>query len=223
MPTQLLNDDGTASMATMIMCSHHAFRRDVACFARALASFDASSVSGAEALRDEWTKFRAGLHGHHTVEDTAIFPDLRSKDPSIAGALDELDAQHRAIDPLLVRGDELFANVVAHVYAARTLIDSLQALLDAHLELEERTMIPHLRGAKEFGAPMTDDMLPIYAEGFAWSAAGIAEDVIAKVFAMLPPALAAKLPAARVAFEQRCRNAWGYAHAGASVTSVPAA
>ncbi len=25
----LLNDDGTASMATMLMLSHHAFRRDI--------------------------------------------------------------------------------------------------------------------------------------------------------------------------------------------------
>ena len=220
MPTQLLNDDQTASMATLIMCSHHAFRRDIACFARALASFDATR---AEALRDEWAKFRAALHGHHTVEDTAIFPDLRGKDASIAGALDELEAQHRAIDPLLARGDELFANLVAHVYAARTVIDSLATLLDAHLELEERTVIPHLRSAKEFLAPMTDDMIPLYADGFAWSSGGIADAVLAKVFAMLPPALAAKIPAARVAFDERSRRVWGYTHAGASVTSVPTA
>lgn len=65
MPTKLLNDDGTASMATMLMCSHHAFRRDVACLAKALT-------------------------------------DVRH---------DKLDAHHRAIDPLLDRGDELFANL----------------------------------------------------------------------------------------------------------------
>lgn len=220
MPTALLNDDGTASMATMIMCSHHAFRRDVACFAKALASFDATR---AEALRDEWTKFRAALHGHHTVEDTAIFPDLRGKHASIAGALDELEAQHRAIDPLLGRGDELFANIVAHVYTARPVIDSLAKLLDDHLELEERTVIPHLRGAREFLAPMTDDMIPLYAEGFAWSGGGIADDVLAKVFAMLPPALAQRIPAAREAFAERSRRVWGYSHAGASRTSVPTA
>jgi len=220
MPTQLLNDDGTASMATMIMCSHHAFRRDVACFAKALASFDAPR---AEALREEWTKFRAALHGHHTVEDTAIFPDLRGKDPSLAGALDELEAQHKAIDPLLVRGDELFGNIIVHVYAARDVVKSLAQLLDEHLELEERTVIPHLRGAKEFLAPITDDMLAIYAEGFAWSAAGISDDVLAKVFAMLPPALAQRIPAAREAFAERSRRVWGYAHAGASLTSVPTA
>src|SRR3954453_16117366 len=82
MPTQLLNDDGTASMATMIMCSHHAFRRDIASFARALApTGDSARYS---AVADEWRNFRAALHGYHEVEDTAMFPSLRTEHPEIA-------------------------------------------------------------------------------------------------------------------------------------------
>src|SRR6187551_1119301 len=101
MSTKLLNDDGTASMATMLMSSHHAFRRDVACFAKALADGDRP----ADALAEEWTRFRGALHGHHTIEDTTMFPDFRAKHPEIAAALDKLEAHHRAIDPLLERGD----------------------------------------------------------------------------------------------------------------------
>ena len=35
-PPNLLNDDGTASMATMLLLLHHAFRRDIARFGEAL-------------------------------------------------------------------------------------------------------------------------------------------------------------------------------------------
>ena len=111
MATPLLNDDGTASMATMIMSSHHAFRRDLACFARALAEPKLDTIE----LQDEWTKFRAGLHGHHTVEDTGIFPDLRDRVPELAAAIDELDGHHRAIDPLLARGDAVFADLAGQL------------------------------------------------------------------------------------------------------------
>jgi len=34
--TNLLNEDGSASMATALLMSHHAFRRDIARFAGAL-------------------------------------------------------------------------------------------------------------------------------------------------------------------------------------------
>lgn len=218
MPTNLLNDDGTASMATMLMCSHHAFRRDVACFAIALAD----PARTTDALSEEWTKFRGALHGHHTVEDTALFPDLRAKQPSLAVAIDKLDAHHRAIDPLLERGDQLFAKLATERAAARDLIVTLAALLDEHLDAEEQAIITHLRGAKEFPLPPTDEVIAMYADGFAWSSAGISPAVLDKVFAMLPPALAAAIPAARVTFDERSRRVWGHVHTGASVTSVPA-
>ena len=217
MPTNLLNDDGTASMATLIMCSHHAFRRDVRCFATALAAFDPARAT---VLRAEWAHLREALHGHHTVEDTSMFPDLRSKDPSIASIIDQLEAHHHAIDPLLDRGDVLFASLTTNVAAARALVASLATLLDEHLELEERTITPHLRSAKTFPS-LPEDALAGYADGFAWSAAGISESVLTQVFAMLPSGLTSRLPAARDAFADRCRSVWGRTLDGASTTSVP--
>jgi len=217
MATRLLNDDGTASMATLLMTSHHAFRRDIACFSRAL------SGSGDDAsLAATWKLFRDSLHGHHTQEDTVIFPDLRSKHPEIAAPLDKLTSQHHQIDPLLERCDQLFGGLGTQRTAVRAVVDALAALLDEHLALEEDTIVPYLRVIKEFPAPPSDDLLALYADGFAWSLAGIAESVAAQVQAILPAALVAKLPAARTAFAQRCREVWGYAHEGASETSVPA-
>jgi hypothetical protein len=215
-PTNLLNDDGTASMATMIMSSHHAFRRDAACFAKALAG-----PSPSRALAQEWKRYREGLHHHHTIEDTAMFPDLRGKHPELGAAIDQLDAHHRAIDPLLDAGDRLFAELETQVPAARDLIATLERLLDEHLEAEERAIIPHMRGDTTFPLPPTDDVIAMYAEGFAWSLAGLAPAVRDQLFVMLPPALVAKIPAARTAFDQRCRDVWGYAHTDTSMTSVP--
>ncbi|HEY5923257.1 MAG TPA: hemerythrin domain-containing protein [Kofleriaceae bacterium] len=218
MATQLLNDDGTASMATMMMSSHFAFRRDLACFA---SSLTADRVN-AEALSAEWTTYRGSLHGHHSVEDANVFPDLRARHPELAGAIDELDAHHRAIDPLLERGDRVFADLAANLGEARDLIGELQRLLAEHLDAEEAVVIPHLRAAKEFPVPPSDDVLAMYADGFAWSCAGIAPSVFSQICAILPPALVAKLPAARDAFDARCLRVWGRVHVDESVTSAPA-
>lgn len=217
MPTQLLNDDGTASVATMIMTSHQAFRRDAACFARALADGPRTAeVAG------EWTTFRQGLHHHHTVEDNSMFPDLRTNHPELAAAIDQLGAQHHAIDPLLDRGDALFADLAVHREEARVLIAELIRLLHEHLELEEATVIPFLREAKQFPVPPDDEAATtMYAQGFAWSTAGIAAPVLDQVLALLPSSLVEKFPAARAEFEARCRRVWGYTHEGATVTSVP--
>src|SRR5213076_1808106 len=136
----------------------------------------------ADALAVEWTNFRAALHGHHTVEDTAMFPDLRAKHPELAATLDELDRHHRAIDPLLARGDELFASLATQRAAAGDLIATLSALLAKHLDLEEPTITSHLRGAKQFPIPPNDEMLAMYADGFAWSSGGVAEAVLDQVF-----------------------------------------
>lgn len=206
MPTDLLDDRGAASMATAMMSSHHAFRRDLRCFAEALTARDPSR---ADAVAEEWAKYRGALHGHHTVEDTAMFPDLRARLPEHAADFDVLDAHHRAIDPLLDHPLSL------------ELVRELQRVLDEHLELEERVVIPHLRDAREFPPPPTEEALAMYADGFAWSTAGLAPSVQQALDAMLPPALVARLPQARAAFDERCVRVWGRPHAGASTTSVP--
>lgn len=218
MATQLLNDDGTASMATMIMSSHHAFRRDIAAFARALSAFDPSR---AEALSEAWTSFRGALHAHHTVEDTSMFPDMRAQHPELGAAIDELDGQHRAIDPLLERGDEAFAKLTEHTDGAREVVAAIAGLLATHLDAEEAAIIPHLRGAKQFPPLPDESAVAAYAQGFAWSMAGLSRTVCEQICAMLPPALVAQLPAASEAFDARCRSLWGYAHTGSSDTSVP--
>lgn len=199
---QLLNDDGSASMATALMMSHHGFRRDLERFAKALDHLDPSRV---DALREEWQRFHLTLHGHHEAEDNGVFPSVIDK---VRATVERLSADHRQIDPLLARGDAAF-EALPRTEDALAVIRELRALLAPHLDLEEREIIPFLRGAKEFPAPESEEMAKMYAEGFSWAMDGIALEVLDRVLEMLPPSLRARIPAARAAFEERCSRVWG--------------
>lgn len=217
----LLNDDGTASMATMLLMSHHAFRRDILRFIRAVSQIKAGDVSRVEAVREEWDKsYRMALHGHHTMEDANIFPDIRSKRPDLGAALDRLTEQHHLIDPVLEGGDRAFADLT-HPEKAEALLKELETLIHEHLEFEEAEITPALRDSKEFPVPADDAVAEMYAQGFSWSMQGIAPDVLDQVRKLLPDILLAKLPAAQAAFEVRSKSSWGTYAVGAAVTPIP--
>jgi iron-sulfur cluster repair protein YtfE (RIC family) len=219
-PPNLLNDDGTASIATAIMMSHHGFRRDLARFTIALERVESGDGSKLEALREEWGRFKATLHGHHQAEDAGVFPNLKSQQAALTAVIDRLSADHRRIDPLLARGDDAFAQL-PETGAAMAVVSELKTLLDAHLATEEAEVFPYLRDAKQFPPPANDAEAAMYAEGFAWASHGVCPQVLEQVNAMLPEILRSKLPAARAAFDARCEKVWGSARAGASTTSVP--
>lgn len=219
--TKLLNDDGAASMATLLMMSHHAFRRDIARFALALEQLTDDAADKIAALQEEWRFYRGALHGHHTIEDTQIFPHLKAEHESLGSVIDRLSADHRCIEPLLEHGDSLFADLPKVRAEAVELAVKLAELLDKHLELEEAEVVSYLRKAKEFPSPANDDEAVMYAQGFSWSMHGIAPEVLSQVVAMLPENLTSRLPDACKAFAARCVRVWGSASAGASYTSVP--
>lgn len=220
-PPHLLNADGTASMATMLLMSHHAFRRDIARLIQAVAQIKAGDNSRVSAVREEWEKsYRQALHGHHTMEDTRIFPDIKSKHPELATALGTLTEQHHLIDPILERGDAAFADL-ASPEKAEAVLNELKALLDQHLTFEEAEITPSLREGKEFPLPADENMAAMYAEGFAWSMQGIAPAVLTEVKKMLPEILIVKLPAAQKAFDEKSRRVWGEITIGLATTSIP--
>jgi hemerythrin-like domain-containing protein len=220
--TQLLNDDGSASMATAFMMSHHCFRRDIALFKRALAQ-DARlhEAPRIEALQEEWKGFHAKLHGHHQVEDNGIFPGIKAQHAELGSVIAELVADHQRLDPLLEAGERAFAKLPATAEAA-AIVAEMAALLDKHLGLEEQKVVPLLRGASAFPAPASDAEAEMYAEGFAWACHGIASEVLEQVYKMLPASVTSRLPAARIVFARKFDALWGATvGGGASTTSVP--
>jgi hypothetical protein len=220
-PPNLLNDDGSASMATMLLLSHHAFRRDIARLIGAVTKIEAHDVSHAAAVRGEWdTSYRQALHGHHMMEDANIFPDIKRRRPDLAPAIETLTEQHHMIDPMLEKGDAAFADL-AHPEHAEAVLHELKTLLDRHLTFEEANITSALRDLKEFPVPADDAMAAMYAQGFAWSMQGISPEVLDRVKEMLPEILLAKLPAALSEFEARSARVWGTYTVGAATTSVP--
>lgn len=219
-PPNLLNEDGTASMATAILMSHHAFRRDIARFGKALSNVAKGDASRVDGLREEWIHYRGALHGHHEIEDTSIFPSIKEEAPELVSVIEGLSADHRRIDPLLERGDRAFTEL-PKADAAIEVVAELARLLDSHLSTEEATVVPFLRGARDFPAPPSEEVLAMYAQGFAWASHGVAPEVLKELDAMLPSAVTSRLPAARVAFQARCDRVWGPLAPLASCTSVP--
>lgn len=219
-PPNLLNDDGSASIATALLMSHHGLRRDIARFAIALENMARGDASKVEALREEWRNYRGTLHGHHEAEDAGVFPGVRSRHVAVGTIIDRLVAEHRRIDPLLERGDRAF-EALPEIGEARAVIGELAELLDAHLALEEAEIVPYLRDAKVFPPPATDAEADLYAMGFAWSSQGVSPEVLRKVYEMLPENLTSRLPAARNEFDARCARVWGATSPTASRTSLP--
>ena len=217
----LLNDDGTASMATAFLTSHHGLRRDIRQFAGALGRVLGGNTSTVEPLRAEWKHYRDTLHGHHMMEDTVLFPSLKEQHPELAAVIDGHTADHRKIDTKVEDGDRAFAELATQVRPAVRVVGSLGGLLHSHLETEETHIVPFIREAKAFPPPANEAELEMYAQGFAWSSHGIAQDVLDKIDELLTPELRAKLPAARAAFAKRCEAVWGTSMAGAARTPIP--
>ncbi|HYG68694.1 MAG TPA: hemerythrin domain-containing protein [Anaeromyxobacteraceae bacterium] len=220
----LLGADGAASVATMFMMAHHGFRRDLAQFRAALPRLAGDHAARASAIAEEWTFFRGALHAHHEMEDKGLFPQLAGRDASLGPVIAQLGTQHRLIDPMLERGDALFARLddAAAREGARALVAEMSALLDGHLALEEERIVPSLRALKTLPMPVaTDEMAAQMSQGLAWSSHGVAPDVVSAVFALLPESVTTRLPAERAAYAARCERAWGSANAGASRTAVP--
>jgi hemerythrin-like domain-containing protein len=81
------------------------------------------------------------LHHHHTFEDDTIWPTLLTRVPAAAPDLDELEAEHSRIDPLLVAAGDTSRPLPERA----PLLAELHALLNAHLDREEATAVPLIR------------------------------------------------------------------------------
>jgi hypothetical protein len=83
------------------------------------------------------------VHGHHRLEDVALFPALRRAEPDLGPIVDRLEGDHRRVAEQL---DELEAAVAGDDRERVVLaLDELAAHLLAHLELEEESIGPALR------------------------------------------------------------------------------
>lgn len=98
-------------------------------------------------LRQHCLAFCEGLTHHHRGEDAAIFPALARSHPELAGALDLLGEQHRAIGRIKEELVALLAGIeVEEPERLRAEVDRMAAELEAHLAYEEAELLPALAG-----------------------------------------------------------------------------
>jgi hemerythrin HHE cation binding domain-containing protein len=174
----------------MMYAVHDAFRREAGRLAAA-----ADRGGDLRAFRAAWKSFTYYLTIHHTAEDKALWPPVRRKvgaDAAKAALLDEMEAEHAALDPLM-------ASVEAHLAsgdrdALRGAVAELGTVLDAHLRNEELK-----------GLPLVDEVLTVKewddfgesqrtavgvkgaAQFFPWLLDQAAPGVEDKVLALVPP------------------------------------
>jgi hypothetical protein len=85
------------------------------------------------------------LHTHHTGEDEHLFPMLRHNNPRIHDLLDDMESEHAAIAGAVTGLRETGGRAAAGEPVAAELRDAvaaLRAVLDPHLEHEERDLSP---------------------------------------------------------------------------------
>ena len=129
---------GEAIDFTMMYVTHDAFRRDLARFTAA----SAAGTADTPGVRAGWENFKTQLLLHHSVEDTHLWPRVRhaaAGRPAGLALLDEMEAEHAQIDPLLTAVDGALdgSGQKLGTHAA-----ALASALEWHLKHEEDAALP---------------------------------------------------------------------------------
>lgn len=175
---------------TMMYVTHDALRRDV----RRLAAAAAARRADTPAVRSGWENFKAQLHLHHTVEDDDLWPRLYQAigdRPDRRKLLEDMEAEHAVLDPLLAGTDDAFTTMSGDALNARLV--ELTAALDTHFEHEEQSALPLIQEVltekdwKGFGVSMRK------AQGFSgaavyvpWIVDGATPEKRRQFFSVLP-------------------------------------
>ncbi|MBB2948260.1 deazaflavin-dependent oxidoreductase (nitroreductase family) [Actinoplanes lutulentus] len=123
---------------------HDAFRRELRLIRAEVARAD-TTVLGAQ-LRVNCLTLCAGLHGHHVREDDGMFSGLEAARPDLAPVLQRLRAEHERMAVLLEQLQAVLADPVGDRAVLAAEVDRLAALVEDHLDYEEKSLIPVLDG-----------------------------------------------------------------------------
>lgn len=175
---------------TMMYVGHDAFARDLQ---RLVASAESGTICGPEA-RATWKTFSDMLHLHHSMEDTALWPPLRTavRSTKDGDLLDAMEAEHSGIDPSLRAIDEMFGTGDEDALTDR--LHDLQRALRAHMQHEEDEALPLLErtlgaeGWSAFGAAAHKlGGMSAAATMLPWSLEGASPEASHIVLGLVPP------------------------------------
>lgn len=110
-----------------------------------------SAVNAMTMRQNQWTlgayceSYCRVVTGHHTLEDTSIFPYLRRTDPDARPVIDRLEEEHEVIHDVLDDVDRALVALVSDAPGAlerlREVVDVLTDTLLSHLSYEERELL----------------------------------------------------------------------------------
>ncbi len=123
---------------------HHAIRTAGRALAEASSSLTVGDQPRLQAFLRYWSGHQGEIFSHHGIEDRIFFPALRDRVPSAAAILDQLDAEHHRLDELMDACYDGIGRVVvgAAPTAATTALRRLADVMDDHLDLEDREIVP---------------------------------------------------------------------------------
>jgi hypothetical protein len=160
LPGQAAAPEGPVDM-TMMYVAHHAFRRDLRDFARAVPATPLEDRAAWRALERRWAVFADVLHHHHSGEDEHLWPALLARaEGEDRATLAAMEDEHAEIDPLLEAcRDGLAAMASAPMADVRSALavrlvatrESLGRHLD-HEETETIALVQRLLTAEEYDA-----------------------------------------------------------------------
>jgi Hemerythrin HHE cation binding domain len=180
---------------TMMYAYHDALRRDLA------------RVAHLTARPDGWDLFERFLHVHHDAEDGALWPALREaliSQTEDLPLLDEMEAEHAALRPLLEAIDDALDSGESAPEARA----GLAARLEEHLTHEEEAALPVIDRTldeeqwMQFGEASAARIGPDMPTFLPWLLEGADDDRTKAILGGLPE------PA-----QQAYRNEWQPAHA----------
>jgi hypothetical protein len=105
-------------------------------------------------LRVSCLQYCRFVHGHHRLEDIALFPAIRRSDPELGSVVDRLQADHRRVSELLDKVEQA-ADALSETGAGAgrervtAALRELGSHLLAHLDLEEESVGPAIRRWEE--------------------------------------------------------------------------
>jgi iron-sulfur cluster repair protein YtfE (RIC family) len=206
---------------------HHAFRRDLDRFAGAVANTPVSEHEVWRALERRWLRMAELLHHHHTVEDEALWPVLRTHAAGTGAAedlhlLEDMEAEHERIDPALVACREAFAAMSEHPCrdhrnALELRVAALRDGLLEHLAHEEGRALPMLQRTlsveeNEQFERAAQKGYPLRVVPFAlcWVMDELPAEARDRILADTPPGYGLVLRLLRPRFEKAERRAFRY-------------
>lgn len=135
--------DGGEDRFVAMSAAHEAFRRDLEAMAEVATSANLRDPARHASIMSGWQVFKNQLLIHHKHEDDFLWPRMRerlARSESAISTLDEMEAEHELIDPLLAAVEGAFDSPDGQDVAG--MIDELGTELSSHLGHEEREAMP---------------------------------------------------------------------------------